>query len=187
MPNVKRILPLTISSRAHLGSCTLYLKKINYKPVSRILYPDRRSGGYHLSCPAITDWIILPTHPTYSSRLSREKIRTSRPSTLVYMAFQHARFTRPAGHPAKPWALTPHFHLYPPAPLQGWDNPGQRPGEGSNFLWHCLFPFRPAGKPTGKTRPGYSPVHCPMLSRLSSPDQRSGAIARFVVNCKGSN
>src|ERR1044072_748838 len=91
------------------------------------------------------------------------------------MAFQHARFTRPTGRPAKPWALTPRFHHHPPnligrVPTKGRD-------EGCNFLWHCLFPPL-------QERPGSSPVHCPMLSRLSSPSFKK-AIARFVVNRKG--
>lgn len=49
------------------GTPWLY-KKINYKPVSRILYhpPKLWQGGccYHLSCPGIAAGIVLPTHPT---------------------------------------------------------------------------------------------------------------------------
>jgi hypothetical protein len=35
-------------------------------------------------------------------------------SALVYVALQHARFTRPANCLTEPWALTPRFHFYPP-------------------------------------------------------------------------
>jgi len=41
------------------------------------------------------------------------KHRASRPRPPVYVAFQHARFTRAAGYPTTPWALTPRFHPHP--------------------------------------------------------------------------
>ena len=31
---------------------------------------------------------------------------------ILYMAFQHLRFTRAGNYLPAPWALTPHFHLY---------------------------------------------------------------------------
>jgi hypothetical protein len=39
--------------------------------------------------------------------------RTSRPRPPVYVAFQHARFTRAGSYPQAPWALTPRFHPHP--------------------------------------------------------------------------
>ena len=45
------------------------------------------------------------------------RTRTSRPQSLVYLAFQHVRFTLPDSYLPDPWALTPHFHHYP---SPGW-------------------------------------------------------------------
>ena len=45
---------------------------------------------------------------------SSRKHRTSRPRPPVYVAFQHARFTRAASYLTTPWALTPRFHPHPP-------------------------------------------------------------------------
>jgi len=170
------------SFQAGCATRTESIKKRNYKPVSRILYPDRRPGGYHLSCPAITDRIILPTHPTYPFG-----IRTSRSSTLVYMAFQHARFTRPAGRPAKPWAFTPRFHHHPPnskrLPFHYSDKSAYAKAtadEGCNFLWHCLFPF--FSKPKKKTRLFTGTLPYAVQTFLPSPKRK--AIARFVVKSK---
>jgi hypothetical protein len=50
---------------------------------------------------------------------SSRKHRTSRPRPPVYVAFQHARFTRAAGYPTPPWALTPRFHPHP-HPQRKW-------------------------------------------------------------------
>ena len=52
-------------------------------------------------------------YPPTSPPVNREN-RTSRPSTLAYMAFQHARFTLPNSRLPEPWALTPRFHHHPP-------------------------------------------------------------------------
>ncbi len=57
-------------------------KKKYCKPVSRILYFQR--SRYHLSAIAIADYLYLPTLDHW----------TSRPQAILYMAFQHARFTR---------------------------------------------------------------------------------------------
>jgi len=54
----------------------------------------------HLSRMRITAHLYLPTLDH----------RAGRPQPILYMAFQHARFTRLYGYPHKPWALTPRFH-----------------------------------------------------------------------------
>ena len=76
---------------------------------------------------AITNHLYLPTLDHGASR----------PEAILYMAFQHTRFTRCCCYQQQPWALTPHFHprlcqcLYQQS--------------GSNFLWHFLV--LPAQKP----------------------------------------
>jgi len=65
--------------------------------------------GYHLSVPAVThrDQSAYPV--THSLRNPGEL-----PLTLLYMAFQHKRFTRTICYHNIPWALTPRFHHHPP-------------------------------------------------------------------------
>src|SRR3984957_17605346 len=63
------------------------------------------SGGHHLSGPCITAGIWLPTL----------RHRAGRPRSPVYVAFQHARFTRAGSYLPAPWALTPRFHPHRPA------------------------------------------------------------------------
>jgi len=81
-------------------------KKKNYKPISRILFLPRQAGTdcYHLSATTFARCLYLPT-------LGH---RASSPQSTVYMAFQHARFTRTNSYLPAPWALTPHFHPYLP-------------------------------------------------------------------------
>jgi hypothetical protein len=92
---------------------------------------------------------------------SSRRHRTSRPRPPVYVAFQHARFTRAAGYPTPPWALTPRFH---PHPLDGQ-----------------LFSV--ALSVNAFAPPGSSPVHCPKLSGLSSRRCRR-AMTRLVATVK---
>ena len=61
----------------------------NCRPVSRILFPAE-AGYYHLSGMVIAGHLYLPTH----SRLPFERNRASSPGCGIYLAFQHARFTR---------------------------------------------------------------------------------------------
>jgi hypothetical protein len=111
-------------------------KKNNYKPVSRILFhpvpaePRQNKAIIYLAPALLPGSFCLPTQRS-SSRLSRGEDRTSRPSTLVYMAFQHARFTLPICYHTGTWALTPHFHPYPVS---------AEPRQDGYFLWHFLFP-----------------------------------------------
>ena len=100
---------------------SLYAQLKKYcKPVSRILLtrPDlfRLHHCYHLSEKCITTLLYLPTLDH----------RASSPQAILYMAFQHARFTLPACYQAETWALTPHFHPH-------------HAMHDSYFLWHCLL------------------------------------------------
>jgi len=65
--------------------------------------------GYHLSVQAVTrkDQSAYPV--THSLRNMGEP-----PLTLLYMAFQHKRFTRKLCYHKILRALTPHFHHHPP-------------------------------------------------------------------------
>lgn len=58
--------------------------------------------SYHLSAPSVTRRVQSAYPPA----------RASSPQTLVYVAFQHARFTRHGCYHQRPWALTPRFHLF---------------------------------------------------------------------------
>jgi hypothetical protein len=75
--------------------------KKSCKSVSRILYPAERDH-YHLSAMAVASHLYLPTLDHQASS----------PQAVLYMAFQHARFTRYCRYQQQPWALTPHFHPY---------------------------------------------------------------------------
>src|SRR5688500_14137746 len=70
-----------------------------YKPdsVSRL-----GRNHYHLSAMAVANHLYLPT-------LDHQASSTQ---AVLYMAFQHARFTRYCRYQQQPWALTPHFHPY---------------------------------------------------------------------------
>ncbi len=70
----------------------------SYKLVSRILFQY-----YHLSGINITAYLLLPTLDH----------RAGSPQAILYVAFQHPRFTRSNNYLLPPWALTPHFHLCP--------------------------------------------------------------------------
>ena len=117
------------------------------KPVSRILCLLCQLpfvchciiNRHHLSGISIAAYLYLPTHPA----------RASRPQALVYLAFQHARFTRIQPSGRKPWALTPRFHPHLCCCQQ----------VGGHFLWHCLVRLRRS--------PAVSGMHCPVLSGLS--------------------
>ena len=94
--------------------------KKNYQPVSRILFP-RWCGRSSF---------IWPLHycrdlAAYPPAQPLAEHRAGRPQSPVYVAFQHARFTRPGSYLPEPWALTPRFqpHLL----------------RGSYFLWHYLW------------------------------------------------
>ena len=51
---------------------------------------------------------LLPAH-LYLPTLDHQ---ASSPQAVLYMAFQHARFTRYCRYQQQLWALTPHFHPY---------------------------------------------------------------------------
>ena len=106
----------------------------------------------------ITEHLFLPTlDGSAKSEIERAALKP-----ILYMAFQHLRFTRTGNYLTAPWALTPHFHLF----LRlSWQD--------SYFLWHCLLLRLPGIA-------GYSPVGCSMLSGLSSPVYTK-AIARLVI------
>ena len=57
---------------------------------------------HHLSVPVIT----------HRDQSAYPVSWTSSPQTILYVAFQHARFTRKWCHHQKLWAFTPHFHLF---------------------------------------------------------------------------
>ena len=57
---------------------------------------------HHLSVPVIT----------HRDQSAYPVSRTSSPQMILYVAFQHARFTRKWCHHQKLWAFTPHFHLF---------------------------------------------------------------------------
>ena len=75
-------------------------------------------------------------------------------SAMVYVAFQHARFTRDPCHHGKPWALTSRFHPYPAC---------------AGRLFSVALSVSSAFH--GRT-PAYRGVHCPLLSGLSSQLER---------------
>jgi len=62
---------------------------------------------YHLSVPKLTKR-DQSAHPVPCPPFGGS--RTSRPQAILYVAFQHARFTRMYDHSYKLWALTSHFH-----------------------------------------------------------------------------
>jgi hypothetical protein len=86
-----KILCVTI----RLSDMAVKNQKSYHKLISRILFQH-----HHLSGPGITAGICLPTL----------QHRASSPRALVYMAFQHARFTPGICYHTPPWALTPLFH-----------------------------------------------------------------------------
>jgi hypothetical protein len=80
------------------------------------------TGDHHLSGPCIAAGIWLPTLPGTSEMIvngpltfhwPQSKLRSREPG--IYVAFQHARFTRPANYLPGPWALTPRFQPHPKA------------------------------------------------------------------------
>ena len=68
------------------------------------------AGCYHLSAMTVASHLYLPTLGRVAPTM---QTKTSRFQPALYMAFQHARFTRISPYNEKPWALTPHFHPYP--------------------------------------------------------------------------
>ena len=92
---------------------------------------------------------------------SLRMLRTSRPRPPVYVAFQHARFTRAAGYPTTPWALTPRFHPHL--------------SRGSYFLWHLLWML---SHPPALNR--YIALCCPDFP----PPARQRAMTRLVAAAK---
>lgn len=93
--------------------------------------------------------------------------RTSSPQTILYVAFQHARFTRKWCYHQKPWALTPHFQPHP--------YPRQR--RGRRQLFSVALSVTSTYFSASVEIPGYSPVHCSVLSGLSSSRLWREAIA----------
>lgn len=121
--------------------------------------------GYHLSGPAITNRILLPT----LQRLQPYGCnRAGRPPPLIYMAFQHTRFTHSTDYPMEPWALTPRFHPYPDA------------GTGTVIFCGTFFPqnFGPAEPAVNRC----AALCCP---DFPSPRFNRGTITR-LIDCKGS-
>ena len=94
----------------------------SYQPVSRILFPRERAVIIYLAPVLLQGSSCLPS----GAALFRRH-RASRPRSPVYVAFQHARFTRAGSYPPAPWALTPRFHPHL--------------SRGSYFLWHLLWMF----------------------------------------------
>jgi len=85
----------------------------SYQPVSRILFP-RWCGRSSF---------IWPLHycrdlAAYPPAQPLAEHRAGRPQSPVYVAFQHARFTRPGSYLPEPWALTPRFQPHPPLATQ---------------------------------------------------------------------
>ncbi len=79
--------------------------------------------GYHLSAMVITKHLFLPT---LDGVLNKSELVRAVLKPILYMAFQHPRFTRAVNYLMALWAFTPHFHLFPPR-------------ADSYFLWHCLL------------------------------------------------
>lgn len=87
----------------------------NYRPVSRILF-----SGHHGPEPLPFIWrqaslpaSALPTLPAGDDSHCRRATRIPKPGNRVYLAFQPARFIRPAYCYTAPCALTARFHPYP--------------------------------------------------------------------------
>jgi hypothetical protein len=78
--------------------------------------------GLHLSVFTVT----CGDQAAYPVTYLINRCWTCRPQKLLYVAFQHARFTRFNCYQLRPWALTPRFH-----PHRCFCN-------GSYFLWHLL-------------------------------------------------
>ena len=100
-------------------------KSISHKPDS----VSDKSEGHHLSCPVIASGIIA----AYPFLLPVNGKSNGPPEpfagTGIYVALQHARFTRCACYHEQLWALTSHFHPYVALRRHGY------------FLWHFLFPI----------------------------------------------
>lgn len=80
-------------------------------PVNRILLLFYKKVFYHLSSPAVTHRIQLPT-PSGKAPASNKRDRNR--STGIYLAFQLARFTPKIYCYISACALTTRFHPYPP-------------------------------------------------------------------------
>ena len=84
--------------------------KKSCRPVSRILSRSSTATIIYLGWSLLATSICLPTPPPVTILVSGQD-QASSPGCGIYLAFQHARFTRIPPCSGKLWALTPHFHL----------------------------------------------------------------------------
>jgi len=136
-------------------------KKI-YQPISRILFPAY-TGRLSFICPeTYASGSICPP----STFDARRHTMNEQLLKVVYVAFQHVRFTLLIRCRTRTWALTPHFH----------------PFIAKNFFRNHRYVVIFCGTFCSRpgSRPGSSPVHCSMLSRLSSLRINRKAITRLV-------
>jgi hypothetical protein len=77
------------------------------RSVSRILFRLRRMLSFICDSHCWLPGSAYPGsyHPPKADKAGRAAL------SILYMAFQHARFTRSCSYLQKLWALTPHFHL----------------------------------------------------------------------------
>ncbi len=125
-------------------------------PVSRILSPDARQGGGHLSRTTVARRLKRPTRrSTDTGRIPHGPQMRGPHFSPAWPCSRRGLPGRP-GRPERRWALTPPFHHHLAEP-------------GSLFLW----PYPRV------TPPGCYPAPCPVESGLSSPCAGAqGATAR---------
>ena len=152
----------------------LYTKKNNYKPVSRILYPDLvLSGSIEPKTRQDREAIIYLVQPllTGSFCLPTQRILCRHSDEPPFNAGIHGisacKVYPPYRSPGKAVGSYPTF-----SPL-----PSLRTSPPTLKLRRTkaeIFCGTVCSLPTSRERPGCSPVHCPMLSRLSSPNYVRG-------------
>jgi hypothetical protein len=123
-------------------------KKESCKPVSRILYAALQQHGHHLSVTTLTHGNQSAYPPTVAAK------RPQRRAAFYRFTWHFSMQGLPkVTVTCNLRELLPHVFTLISAYRDGY------------FLWHFLLALLP---------PGCSPVHCSMLSRLSS--------ARFYTN-----
>jgi hypothetical protein len=155
---------------------TVIKKKINYKPVSRILYPDPqdREAIIYLVWPLLTKSFCLPTQRTLTG-FERAALQRWYTWHFSMQGLPAPPVTRQSRGPL------PHvFTITLPTRRSGLS----RPKVGRRLLFSVALsvPSRYIGKDPALHR--YIALCCPDFPPISRQVGRK-AIARFVVKCKG--